>query len=203
MRTSTRRIATGFAGGALMVALAACGGGGSQGQSGSTASSGSAATKQTAPPVTALPQTGGVPDKPVCEVISKEVIEQAIGKKVHSTSDVDLLAGEQPALCYYYTDTQEVDGVKIQWATPEDALWNDYYGNLGTSTGGDTVRTRVSGLGDGAYKEVSEIDGVKALGYSVLLKNPGIVLTVTDTSGLPDVTVLGATKAAIQAVDKL
>lgn len=203
MRTSARRIATGFAGGILALLLAACGGGGSQGQSGSTASSGSTATKQTAPPVTALPQTGGVPDKPVCEVISKEVIEQAIGKKVHSASDVDILAGEQPTLCYYYTDTQEVDGVKIQWATPEDALWNDYYNNPGTTVGGDTVRTQVSGLGDGAFKEVGAIDGVKAIGYNVLLKNHGIVLSVYDTSGLPSATVLGATKMAIQAVDKL
>lgn len=200
MRTSVR-IATELSGAAMaFLLLTACGGGDSQGQSGPATSSGSTAAKQTTPAVTALPQTGGVPDKPVCEVISKDTVEQAIGKKVYSASDVDILAGEQPTICHYYIDTDAVRSVKIQWATPEDALWSDYYDNLGVSTGGDTVRTRVSGLGDGAYKEVSTIADTKALGYAVLLKDRGIVLTVTDTSGLPDATVRNVTKAAIQAV---
>jgi len=207
MRISARRIATGLAGGALAFLLAACGGGGSsQEQSGSPVSSGNTATKQTAPAVTALPQTGGVPNKPVCDIISKDVVQQAVGKNktVHSVSDVDILAGEQPTLCYYYTDKDKVAGVKIQWATPEDALWSDYYNNPGTTVGGDTVRTQVTGLGDGAYKEAGQIDGTKALGYNVLLKNRGIVLSVYDTSGLSDAAVRDVTKAAIRAInDKL
>jgi len=196
----TKRIATGIAGGALILLLAACGGG--SGQAGAAASS-SSAGKQTAPAVTALPQTGGVPSQPVCSVISKDVVEQAIGKKVYSASDVDILAGEQPTLCYYYTDEDKVASVKIQWSTPEEALWSDYYNNPGTTVGGDTVRTQVTGLGDGAYKEVGQIDGTKALGYNVLLKNRGIVLSVYDTSGLTDAAVRAATEAAIQAVNKL
>jgi len=203
MRTSTRRIVTGFAGVTLAFLLAACGGGSDQGQSGPTASSGSTATKQTAPPVTTLPQTGGVPDKPVCEFIHKSIIERATGEKVHSTSDVDILAGEQPTLCYYYTDAGKVKGIEIQWMTPDDALWSDYYDNPGTSTGGDTVRTRVSGLGDGAYKEVSTIADVSALGYTVLLKDRGIVVSVHDTSGLPDAVVLNATKEVVKAIGTL
>lgn len=207
MRTSTRRIATGFAGGALAFLLAACGGGGSQG--GSTASSGSAAAKQTASAkasaTTSAPKTDGtLPAEAVCDVVSKDVVEQAIGKKVYSASNVDILYGSdpQPALCDYYVDKDEVDSIEIKWATAEKDLWEDSSKNLGTSTGGESVRTRVSGLGNGAYKEVGTIVDVKVIGYTVLLKR-GITLSVYDNSGLPDSAVLNATKAAIAVVDKL
>lgn len=202
MRTSTRRIATGLAGGVLAALLVACGGGG-ENQQANSASPSSHDTEQTSPPVTALPQTGGIPDKPVCEVIHKSIIERATGEKVHSTSDVDILAGEQPTLCYYYTDADKVKGIEIQWMTPDDALWSDYYDNPGTSAGGDTVRTRIAGLGDGAYKEVSKIADASALGYTVLLKDRDIVVSVHDTSGLPDAVVLNATKEVVQAIGTL
>lgn len=202
MRTSTRRIATGLAGGVLAILLVACGGGG-ENQEANSATPSSHGTQQTNPPVTALPQTGGIPDKPVCDVISKDVVQQAIGSKVYSASNVDTFAGAQPTLCNYYTDTNKVASVEIKWLTPEDALWDDYYNNPGPTVGGDTVRTQVTGLGDGAYKEVGKIAGVKALGYCVLLKDRGIVLSVYDNSGLPDAAVLQATKAAIQVVNKL
>jgi hypothetical protein len=195
----TKRIATGIAGGALAFLLAACGGGSDQ--AGAAASS-SSASKQTTPAVTALPQTGGIPDQPVCSVISKEAIEQAIGKKVYSSSDVDILAGEQPTLCNYYTDTDAVDGVTIQWMTRKQADWDNQVASLGDN-GAGTVRTQADGLGDVAIKEVANIAGQKALGYDVLLKNRDMVLFVNDTSGLPDAAVRNATKVAIAAVDKL
>lgn len=201
MRTSVR-IATGISGGVLALALVltACGGGGNQDSS--TASNDNAA-KQTASAVPAAPRHAGVPATSVCEVIPRESVERTVGKTVYSASNEDLLAGAQPTLCNYYTDADAINGVTIQWMTPEDALWDDSIKAMGTTTGGDTVRSLVAHLGDGAYKEVGAINGGKGISYNVLLKGRGIVLSVTDVSGLPDATVLNLTKMAIQAVDKL
>ena len=200
MRTSVR-ITTGLSATALTFALTACGGG-------SSAAGNPASTKQpatsAAPTTPTAPKTDGtIPEKAMCAVISKDVVEQAIGKKVYSASNADILSGTtQPTLCDYYVDTDEVSSVEIKWATPEQDLWEDSYKNLGTSTGGESVRTRVSGLGNGAYKEVGTIAGVKVIGYTALLKR-GIVLSVYDNSGLPDSAVFDATKAAIAVIDKL
>jgi hypothetical protein len=191
------RITSGLATATLAFLLAACGGGGDQ--------TGSASPTDTAAkqPASTAPAAAPLPSKAVCDVFPKDTVSQIIGKAVYSADDVDLLAGAQPTLCNYYTDSEKVDNVSIQWMTVADALWDDQVAAIGTSTGGDTVRTRVENLGDDAIKEVGEIDGVKAIVYNVLLKDRGMVLSVADVSGLPETTVLSLTKAVIQTAEKL
>jgi hypothetical protein len=65
------------------------------------------------------------------------------------------------------------------------------------------VRTRVTGLGDDAIKEVVMNDGEKTVGYSVLLKQRGIVLSVSNTAQVPDAAQVNLVKVAIQAAMKL
>ena len=198
---------TGIAVVLLAFLLAACGSGDNQGdttarKAGSATSSDQSATEQTPPAITALPKTGGIPDKPVCDVISKDTVEKAIGTTVYSADNNDILAGAQPTLCYYYTDKDAINRVEIQWMTRKQADWDNQVASLGDN-GAGTVRTKVDGLGDYAIKEVFTADDEMAVGYDVLLGNRDMVAFVTDTSGLSDTAMHNLAKEVVAIIDQL
>ena len=184
MRTSAR-ITTGLSAAALAFALTACGGG-------STTADSTASTKQPATPVApTTPPAKAVPAGQVCDKFSKEDVGQATGKTFFSASDVDLLAGASPTVCYYYTDSEEVDNVGIQWMTLKQALWQD---QVDTTTAApnpspadmEAVHTRVKGLGDDAVKEVVVHEGKKTIGYYVLTHGIVVYISTTDATKVPD-----------------
>lgn len=182
----------------LTALLAACGG--AQSQTSSTSSTTSVAA-QAAPPV----MSTSLPTKPVCEVFSKNAVSQIIGKTVYSVNDVDISAGAQPTVCFYYTDTQEVNNVEIHWMLVKDAIWDTQIAALGTTESGGMKSTsvRYAGLGDDAIRGVTTFEGRTVNEYEVLLKQRGVVLDITNSANLPDGAFLNLVKMVIQTVNKL
>lgn len=188
----------------LSLLLAACWGGGDQAGS-ATASSSSSARIGGAKK--AAPVDGSLPVASVCDTFSKDVVSKIIGKTVYGSAQDYFNPDEsQPTVCYYYTDKDGIDNVKIQWALKKDALWDDEVNAIGTADPGGTmptVRVRYYGLGVDAIKETTTYEGDTTVDYAALLKDRGIVVDVINAAGVSDAAQLALTKTVIKTVEKL
>jgi hypothetical protein len=204
MSIMTRKITGGFAAATLALLLCACGGDGDKTAStdtGKTTGSGKAAT---AP---AHSTSASLPSQSVCKTFTKALVGQIIGKTVHVASEDDGLGGpESPTKCYYYTDSDQIENVTIQWTLEKDVHWDQQIGALGTADPNGnlpTVRVRYKGLGDEAIKETSTYEGAAYVAYDVLLKGRGIVVSVVNASGVSDDKQLNLTRTVIKTVNEL
>lgn len=208
MRITAKTLGGTVVSAALVALLAACGGG--SGTNGSTAAPTGGASKSTVA-TTPAPVSTTLPAQPVCELFSKDAISKLIGMPVYSSSDVDIAAGAQPSLCYYYIDTREVNSVEIHLMTLQQAAWEQQLGGIGTVVSGNmkTVTTRYTELGDDGLKGVGTNDLVTTTDYQVLLKSRGLVVEVTggvtlaSNATIPDARLIDVMKMVIAAVEKL
>lgn len=166
---SAARASLWLAGAALTVTVAACGGGNSAGSTGSA--------PQAPPAVTA---SATLPAQPVCDVVAKELVSKSIGEPVLSSDDKDIMsAAGNPTLCNYYLDRQESRRLQVDWKLEKDDHWDARISALGKATDADVYTSRVTGLGDDAIRTTSKYEDITTVAYSVLLKDRGIVVTVT------------------------
>ena len=199
------RLGAGLSAAALALTLAACGGNGGQAGASSSASSAST-TKSSAPAASTVPHVMGMPSAPVCSVISKDDVSTLISMPVLSADDNDVLAGTQPTICDYYTNTDQPQYIEIHWMTVAQSDWATQMANLGTyeSGGLKTTSTKDSVLGDDAIKGTATSDMVSTTEYQVLLKS-GFVVDISNTSepSVSDRAFLNLVKGVVQTLDKL
>lgn len=184
---------------AIAFVLAACNDGSGTNGAATGSESGTSSAVATAP------ADAGHPAQPVCEVFSKATISKLIGMPVLSSNDVDIAAGAQPTVCFYYTNADETDYVEIHWMTLKEAAWEQQLGGIGTvdSGGMKTVTTRYPGLGDDALKGVGTFENRVTVDYEVMLKQRGLVVAFTNAANVPDADLLNLIRAILPTVNKL
>lgn len=190
---------------ALGILLTACGGGTSNTSSSTATVGGSSTANAVAPTAAPARDDAGHPAQPVCDVFSKSDISKLIGVPVLSSNDVDISAGAQPTVCFYYTNPDETDYIEIHWMTLKEAAWDQQLQGIGTvdSGGMKTVMSRYPGLGDDALKGVATFENRMTVSYQVMLRQRGLVIDFVNATNLPDANMLNLIRGALPTVNKL